>query len=116
LILRRLELERLEMSRIPRLRHFRLGQNSDVNPMSWSRYYWTGETPTGHLLRAQYPSSYPYRPLVVTVDPPVHTSHRHLGALCLMYGHEWSPNYTAATNILIAFRFLHEHRLGLTAG
>lgn len=109
----RLRLEVAEMRRIPRLRNFGLFEETDVSPDSWHRYLWKGTAPSGHQLTARYPKAYPRQQLCVTVEPKIKTHHYLNGGLCIMKSHQWSPNYTAATNILIAFRFLEEVRRGI---
>lgn len=112
---RRLRLEAVEIKRSRALRHFELYEDTDYEPTDWRRYLWKGRAPTGHEITARYPENYPHRDLSVHVTPDVRTHHKWRdGRLCLMEGHEWSPDFTAATNIAIAFRFLQEHNEGRT--
>lgn len=111
---RRFRFERREMSL--RLRSFDLYEDTGYGRHQWFRYWWEGFAPTGHLLRARYPDSYPYQDLDIVVSPDIRTHHKIRGdALCLYEPGEWRPHYTAASNILVAIRFLNEYARGLVS-
>lgn len=111
----RLSKERREIRNLPLLRDFRLYEHLDVSAHSWTRYFWQGLAPSFHRITAHYPASYPYAPLKIFVSPDVSTHHKWPGgSLCLMRTEQWSPNYTAATIIAIAIRFLDENQYGET--
>jgi len=113
---RRLEVEMLEMRVTPGLEHFRLGERTSEPKDSWRRYYWIGIAPTGQTLKAEYPYDYPREAIWVDTHPRLKSFHHREGYLCLMEPREWSPDYTAATAIAIAFRFLREYLDGNVDG
>lgn len=111
--LARLQVEIEEMKRIPGLRSFELFKDDRYSDGDWRRVLWRGKAPTGHVIEARYPSSYPHAPLFITTTPKVPTHHYYdSGGLCVMRPGEWSPDFSAATNITIAFRFLDDVRCG----
>ncbi len=108
---RRFLFEQRQMASIRELRRFSLFEDTAYRRDQWSRYWWEGVAPTGHLLRARYPDVYPYQELDIHLTPDISTHHK-IGdsALCLYGPGEWRPHHTAAANILTAFRFLDEYR------
>ena len=109
----RLEYERREMRRIRGLRRFELFEDTDYPWDSWQRYFWIGDTFMGHELKAYYPENYPYQEIEIKVFPDLETHHKYFrDQLCLMKPYQWSPDYTAASTILIAVRFLVEYYEG----
>ena len=111
----RYHLEELEFSTIPALKGFRKGNTGDPIVNRWERYYWSGLSPTGHVVKIEYPRDYPKSAPLVFVSPEITTHHEfEKGNLCLMLPGEWSQNYTAASIALITFKFLAEHKQGLT--
>src|SRR3989338_6677498 len=103
----RLEREIREMKRLPALRDFSLFEDTNCSRNEWDRYFWRGKAPSGHVVVAPYKRGHPYQSMDVNVTPKLDT-HHYLAEdrICYLRAEEWSANFTAATAILITFRFI----------
>ncbi len=107
-------LEIKEVLVMPGLEHFQLYEDTSRERDSWDRYFWRGRAPSGHTVIARYDKAHPFLPMKIFIEPDIDTHHKLPdGSVCYLKDSEWSPNWTAATAILTAFRFLDEHRKGL---
>ncbi|MBW2149698.1 MAG: hypothetical protein JRG73_18075 [Deltaproteobacteria bacterium] len=107
-------LEIKEVLVMPGLGHFQLYEDTSRERESWDRYLWRGRSPTGHTVIAKYDSAHLFLPMRIFVEPDIDTCHKLAdGSICYLKDFEWSPNWTAATAILTAFRFLDEYGKGL---
>ncbi len=100
----RLAIEAAEMQRL--FPGFSLWKRDD------GAYYWEGSI-AGLQVRITYPVDYPLIPPAVDEYPHLATGHRLANGLCLMGPGEWNANFTAATMVGIATRFIHDHLHGL---
>ncbi len=109
---RRLRIEQFEMGRLPGLRGFSLYEDTDYPRSDWRRYFWEGDAPAGYNVIARYSKRHPYEKMDIEVIPDVDTHHKHGQYICYLRESEWSANWTAATAILTAFRYLEDYVLG----
>jgi len=108
----RLRKESLEMMRIFELRFNLL---VDTTKENWEALQWKGKHPSGrHVITARYSKAHPYAPMMIFVFPDDLDTHHKFGdgSICYLNGSEWNPNWTAATAVGIAIRYLTEYYKG----
>lgn len=108
----RLRKETLEMQRIFNGR-FQLYEDTEKSGRSWARFIWIGFDPRGrHEIVARYSKLHPFRQMEIKVIPDIETKHKIGGGICYLEDHEWNPDWTAATAIATAIRFLSDYYNG----
>lgn len=108
----RLRKETLEMMKIFGLQFNLLVDNTKPN---WEAFFWKGHHPSGrHTITACYSKTHPYGPMRIFVAPnDLDTHHKFKdGSICYLKESEWNPNWTAATAIGTAIRYLTTYYQG----
>jgi len=104
----RLRKESLEMMKIFGRKFDLLVDDSKPN---WEAFFWEGKHPSWrHTITAKYSKIHPYSPMKIFVSPDDLDTHHKCGdgSICYLDDGEWSSNWTAATAIGTAIRYLTE--------
>ncbi len=94
---------------------FQLYMDDEKGLSSWESFFWMGHHPGGpHVIRASYSPLHPLEQMRISTIPDDLDTHHRLGdgSLCYLKPQEWSPDWTAATALGQAIRFLTDYYEG----
>lgn len=94
-------------------RRFQLYEDTSVSRNRWDRYMYVGKS-NRYTITARYHQEHPFQRMNILLNPRPKTHHWYDDSLCYLTDAEWSQNFTAATVLGIAIRFLYENKRGLT--